>query len=522
MVTDADLLVVGAGPRALTALLALDERCDRTGRTAGTPRHVIVVDPALPGPGAVWDPRQPEHLLMNVNADIVDLRTRLVPHDFRSWARTVGSEMADTPYPPRALVGRHLAWCFERLVASDRLLIEHVRARVTSARRSAGGWTVEFADGGTLRAPDLLLCTGHADSGGIDHRQVMEGTEEGTVVIRGAALTAIDVVLDLTAGRGGQWVESAPGADRVGGLEYRASGLEPEAIVLLNRSGELLVPKPRHLPDALLREVRHVTHPWRTLQRPDDRWWEVLIEAAGAAATSCGVAVSREALGHTLAHGRGPADPWQRWCDDLARAEGSLDDDPAWWLGRAWSAGYRDLVVGLERADRDQSWAVFRERAARLERWAFGPPADTVRRLLALHEAGLLQARTGGTDEPVHHEAVTAPPGIRDATEPLWVDLLASGQVSIRDGERGARTTAQAQCLDAAGAPTPGLWALGRPTEDPVIGHDTLSRTLHRDVEAWARTMAQQGAQPEIQRLTEAGTPRRAASDPHESATAHR
>lgn len=489
-----DLVVVGGGPRALMALLALDAQLGPRQR----PVQVVVVDPAAAGAGAVWNPEQPEHLLMNVNADIVDLSGPRVPHDFRSWARTVGSAQADTPYPPRALVGQYLAWCFERLLTSERLSVQQVRGTVTSARYESGTWTVQVAGDKSLTTPELLLCTGHRDSGGIDHRQVMAGHEAGEVVVRGAALTAIDVVLDLTAGRGGRWEE--PGTDATGRgaltqpltrpLTYRASGREPSSIVLLSRSGELLVPKPRQLPDGLLGAVGEVTRAWRTLPSPDEHWWDVLIEAARAAASAGGVRVSPAKLRETLAHGRGPGDSWARWRHDLARADGALDDDAAWWLGRAWSAGYRDLVRGLERAERDQHWPEFLARAARLERWAFGPPAHTVRRLLALHDAGLLHLRTPAAQEPVHVEAVTAPPGVSQGQDPLWAGLLQAGRAMTRPGERGVWTTPRGQCVAGDGAPTPGLWALGRPTEDPVIGHDTLSRSLHRDVDAWAAAMA--------------------------------
>ena len=47
------------------------------------------------------------------------------------------------------------------------------------------------------------------------------------------------------------------------------------------------------------------------------------------------------------------------------------------------------------------------------------------------------------------------------------------------------------RCRGADGAVTPGLSAIGRPTEDSVIGNDTLSRTLHPQAERWARGVVQ-------------------------------
>jgi hypothetical protein len=46
---------------------------------------------------------------------------------------------------------------------------------------------------------------------------------------------------------------------------------------------------------------------------------------------------------------------------------------------------------------------------------------------------------------------------------------------------------------------TPGLAAIGRPTEDSVIGNDTLSRTLHPLADRWARRVLERS-----QRLTAA------------------
>ncbi|MGN0062798.1 MAG: FAD/NAD(P)-binding protein [Nocardioides sp.] len=498
-----DLAVVGAGPRALSALLALD---DQLPERVARPLAVLLLDPAPPGAGAVWDPAQSPHLLMNVNADIVDLRSRTVPWTWREWARATRTvEDPDDPYPPRARVGDHLVWAYERLCTSPRLDLRHVPDVVRRVRRTEAAWELETdrAPGVPWTASDVLLCTGHLDGGGVDHSAVVRhapgpGRE---LVVRGAALSGFDVVLDVTAGRGGRWVRDNAVPS---GLRYVRSGAEPDVVRLLSRGGELMLPKPTEVDPGVGAVVRAETVRLRELDDPDERWWQVLADATLAAAAASGHSVEPGQLGTVLEDGRAPQDPWLRWTDDLRRADGHTDPDAAWWWGRAWSAGYPDVVASLERAPRTSSWALFRRRAARLERWAFGPPPVTVRRLLAVHEAGLLEVERdrGGPADVV---AVTAPPGVvdgdrREAPDPMWAGLLQDGWVSVRDFERGVWTTPRGQCVGATGSVTPGLWVLGRPTEDPVIGHDTLSGTLHGDVARWARTFAARaGAGPRLQ-----------------------
>ena len=47
--------------------------------------------------------------------------------------------------------------------------------------------------------------------------------------------------------------------------------------------------------------------------------------------------------------------------------------------------------------------------------------------------------------------------------------------------------TPDGSCRARDGSITPGLAAIGRPTEDSVIGNDTLSRSLHPQADRWAR-----------------------------------
>ncbi|WP_062076580.1 FAD/NAD(P)-binding protein [Demequina globuliformis] len=509
-----DLIVVGGGPRALYALADLDTALAREGATRGEPLRIAVVEPYVPGAGAVWDADQPTHLLMNVDAGIVDARCPAVPQSFREW-----SGEAD-PFPPRARVGAYLGWAFDRLCESPRLNVTHIKASVTSVQRDGARWRCVAgeaagvgAGGVDITSPTVLMATGHAGGAGLDH-VAMSAPQTGPtagapLLVRGAALTAFDVVLDVTQGRGGTWHEDSGTPSR---LRYVPSGREPSLVTLVARSGEEMLPKPARVPLSVAGAVRDVTAGLEPQSAPDDAWWDVLARAAVAGAAAAGVTVTPA---HLWARLDGPAPRATRGERDLARAHGELDEDAAWWWGRAWAAGYADVVRSLERAPRDQhTWTRWRRRAATLERWAFGPPVQTYRRLLALREAGLLTVEHGrgdaGRGAGTHDgprattiDAFTCGPGVLAAPRSWdaghawiehartpWRGLARAGHVMVRPGERGVLTLPDGQCVAADGSSTPGLYALGRPTEDVVVGHDSLQRRLHDDSRRWAATIA--------------------------------
>lgn len=505
-----DILFVGAGPKALAAIAELDTRLAELGPRP-RPLRITLCDPARPGPGAVWDPEQPAHLRMNVDARIVDLSCPAVPESYRTWEQRLFPETAGETFPPRAQVGRYFSWAYERLSASPRLELRHSPGRVSEVTRDGDYWhvTARTPEGSApWRAPVVVLCTGHADTGGVDHRRVAAGDgadADAPLTVTGAALTAIDVALDVTEGRGGAWRRD-PGNE----LEYIASGAEPRLIMLTSRSGEMMLPKPATDQRLVLDAVHSVTSALPTGGEPDDAWWMTLAEGATAAARTAGVALDASTLLDHLDHGTQGGPAAKQWAQGLARAHGMLDGDPAWWWGRAWSAGYRDVVRSLERSARTpELWDRWRRRAARLEKWAFGPPPVTVAKLRALHHAGLLQVRRdpasrglGASDSPVTTvRAVTAGPGVLTraaetlspvpAHDDLWASLLSRGDVTVRLGERGVFTRPDGVCATRSGQPSTGLAALGRPTEDPVIGHDTLNRSLHQDSERWSRAVAE-------------------------------
>lgn len=528
--------VVGAGPKALFALQELDARLPAGARAA-----VDVFDPAEPG-GAVWDPELPEPLRLNAPAGMVDARGSGFDESLGDWIARSHPEHAGQVFPPRRLVAEYLRLAFDRLARSPRLELRHHRERICGLGAGAG-----LLDAGAY--DEVLLCTGHAGPGSRLPEAVAGVPAGGKVDVRGAALTGLDAVLLLTEGRGGRW-RQLPG-DGLGLLAYEPSGAEPALIRLVSRTGAVLSPKPeRGHPefgpalDAAARRLRGWAAEVRgapagpgrptapvSVPVPLDPLWRMLLDAAADVAAGCGVETRRLRLWRTLLTGRPErgAEVWAGRCQaEFLRERLEIDaglrrPDEAWILGRLWQGLYRDMVRALDRLPRSVAdQARFRAAAASQERAAFGPPAETVRRLLALMRAGIVEVRAG---EPAAGcvDAVTTGPGVlrrpapvrthgtaprvcaSDFHDPLYADLHARGLITVRSGERGFLTDADAACLAPDGRRTEWLSALGRPTEDPVLGHDTLDRTLHDDGTRWAAAVVERLARPR----TEPGDPRK-------------
>ena len=286
----------------------------------------------------------------------------------------------------------------------------------------------------------MLLATGHEQ---IRPGSVTADTDVpagGTLAIRGFALTFIDAALSLTEGRGGEFTEAGDGR-----LSYRGTG-EPIRILPFSRTGRAMLAKP--------------------VSEPQDE----NLEARGR--------VLMDEVATPLTDVAGQLTPV---LDDLRGAEGDL--------GRAWRAIYPTVVRNLSgRGISDDQWPAFRRLSGELERVAFGPPPLNAAKLQALIEAGIVDLgsvteRPRDTDALI--DAVTPQPGVPSSG--LLRDLVDDGLARIPPGRRGLETSDACECIGEDGAPSRGLAAYGRPTEDWVIGNDTLSRSLHPQIDGWAR-----------------------------------
>jgi uncharacterized NAD(P)/FAD-binding protein YdhS len=487
--------IVGLGPKGLFALERLLDRA-RTG-TLARAIEVEAFEPCeTPGAGPVYDPEQPGYLRMNFSAGRVDAwpaDSKAVPADdrrsFEAW-RQRRPELGDDAYPPRAHVGRYLADCLDALLGSApvgfSVLIQ--QARVTVIEPTAGRWTVRCGDR-DAEFDEVVVATGHARDWagalrqGWDHGVPLVGavfpveemlsTESvppgSRVAARGFALTFIDMALALTEGRGGKF-ELVDG----GRLRYRVSGNEPAAILPFSRTGRPMLAKPD----------------------PADSRGSTDWEHAAAV-------VSADVL---ATGGDDPVGALATLVETLAVHPGNPAEDLDGARGEAWRAIYPAIV---ERFGRDglsaDEWPAFHALAAEMERMAFGPPPLNVAKLAALIDAGIvatvhahggrietidglteLCSVAGRTSIDVVVDAVLPPPGAVGVDDPVVGQLVAAGHARVLPGRRGIEVAADSTCVGADGSPTPGLAACGRPTEDSVIGNDTLSRELHPQLDRWA------------------------------------
>ena len=234
--------------------------------------------------------------------------------------------------------------------------------------------------------------------------------------------------------------------------------------------------------------------------------FQVLLSCAMECAAVLGIRISALELWRTALTGREETTPALRSVAEQIRRgiriNRGLDIPDARWIwGRVWSGLYPQITRAVSRVRWDPiQTRRFNKVASNLEKMAFGPPEQTALKLLALFDNGLLEQDTFGQKpdaETVLIDAVTPRPGVLEepggrAISPLFESLLDAGEISVRPGETGLLTDAQGSCIDARGNPNTTLTALGRPTEGPTLGHDTLNRMLHPEPHDWAQRIARQ------------------------------
>lgn len=169
---------------------------------AGTPDDVVLIEPGRPGEGLAYGAARPWHLLNSraaaMSADPDD------PGHFTRWAGCRPEE-----FRPRQEYGRYLRSVFADVAAEhgDRLTIRQDRATGLTEHG------VTLAGGKVVRADDVVIATGNpaaaqpvAQPGHPDYLADPWQTDaldaipaHLPVLLIGAGLTAVDVVLTLTA-----------------------------------------------------------------------------------------------------------------------------------------------------------------------------------------------------------------------------------------------------------------------------------------------------------------------------------
>ncbi|HEX7351159.1 FAD/NAD(P)-binding protein [Brachybacterium sp.] len=573
------LLVVGAGAKALYALEELAAQGRDGGdlpESAGPLVEITVVDPGEHlGTGAAYHPSQPHHLRLNVGSGILDAPATGAAPSFPDWARTTHPELAEEPYPPRAVVGEYLRLRWRRMQASlaPWATLRHHRGRALAVHRDGERWRLEVtasrqapgtqgqlergqgqAEQGQGQVPasqvptqllgpaeEILLATGHATghdsalaptwTAALPLRPAVLPVQEMLsaehvppgcrVAMRGGALTFVDGALTLTLGRGAAFRPDPSGTT---GLIHHRSPEEPAVILPTTRHGLLLDAKP--LPGTQLPATaeRALARGARRLESAGpltpQQVLDLAVDVAAEMLTGPDAPFEehRRAVMRTLSTGaepdlpQGPGRAERALRRSIAVAEGSRAGGPAWALGRTWVQLYPQFTAALRGSEADgTAWTRFLASEQVLERFAFGPPLDVARMLIAMIDSGALDlswvdAGTSLRADGVHGipagagapdvvvDAVVAPPGLRGIVDPLARQLLSSGLVTLRPGRRGAVIEADGTALTSAGDRAEGLALLGRATEDHVIGHDTLNRHLHAETGHWAARLSRRAA----------------------------
>lgn len=542
------LAVVGCGPRGLYCLERLS--AELTARRPSVAVEITIYERATElGAGPVYNTSQPDYLRMNFAAKHIDAWP-MTPQrrddelnllDYladRGWT-SLGPES----YVPRRLVGAYLRDCMalvkERLerVAVVRVVQEHV----SQLQDSDGGWSIT-SSGKQRRFDEVLVTVGHESwrppaGPTIPFQPLISSVfpcdknlnplklpSASRVAIRGFGLTFIDAVLALTEGRGGKFVESGDGTVR----KYQPSGQEPNCILPFSRSGRPMLAKPvaskMELPARLdeiwlagSRAIANLPEPISSSVITEQLWPIILNTAAEALGLARGRTVASPEYGPsdieawfqkwTLTEFQ-PVDAYHAMENSVRVAEGRALPDAGWALGESWRQLYPALVDAISYGRLSaEAWPQFRPVAIEMERIAFGPPAENLKRLIALLDDGVvsLQCLTAKLSErgltanngtqrcrvqpDVIVNAVLPGPTDFDLQGPLGT-LLKRGTIRQLYGCYGVEVDESGTPISEAGEEVEGLSLLGRNTEGCILGNDTLSRQLHHHPRLWAAKVA--------------------------------
>jgi uncharacterized NAD(P)/FAD-binding protein YdhS len=470
---------------------------------------------------------------------------------FNEWRRSQGlvEGLASARYPPRALVGRYLADGLERIRhrTPAGMSLELLPLEVRAAHTDGMSWTVVAADQSTRVYDEVLVTVGHGTwptpAGPVHwpHAAPLipavfpvtrwltaERVPPGAVVaVRGFALTFLDAALALTEGRGGAFEAEAHPYRR----RYVPCADDVDVIVPVSRTGRPMLAKPEPELAASVPELDEIARSGAArvvaLPRGFDLGGHLLPILSDAVAANLLAAGGRHPEGERRRRVARVAGEWlSAACDgfppvaaphaadeverSLGVGAGLRPPDLPWALGHTWQSLYPALVARLEGTGLSpREWPAFQRLAVEMERIAFGPPPVNAAKLLALAAAGRIDlgnvrgsriTTTGGVTRvgagharrtvDVVVDAVLPAPGVRDSGSALLGQLTGDGHARVAPRRRGWEVTSDAACIGRDGRRTPGLSAIGRATEDWVIGNDTLNRRLHPHVDRWAQRIA--------------------------------
>ncbi len=274
--------IIGLGPKGLYCLERL--LAEFNARPLRRPLHINIFNRSAKfGASPIYDPEQPEYILVNLSVGEIDLWTAEDPPivagrgpSFLSWYQErfqPQMPLKGDEYLSRAVVGCYLMEGFHRVCnhLPHGVTLSCYVGEVVDIRRQEMDYQLEFlAESGRTKqilADKILLATGHSRlilGTEKNHYQAFASRHSRTVFIpfvypvvetmqqipvgarvamEGLGLTFIDAALELTEGRGGRFQRTADES-----LVYHASGKEPQSIIPFSRTGLPMAPKSYDLP----------------------------------------------------------------------------------------------------------------------------------------------------------------------------------------------------------------------------------------------------------------------------------
>ncbi|MCO0832137.1 FAD/NAD(P)-binding protein [Fructobacillus sp. W13] len=268
------IALIGAGPRNLAILGRLLFLVDTTKQV-----DIDMYDPSPIG-GRVWNPylKNNHTFLMNTapnqvtlfdDFEIQDHEVETERPNLLSWAQTkafdylkdhpefpsiyqdeVLSLVSANEFSSRGLFGVYAAWYFELLqsISSPNISVNFHQQMVTEMNRGKHNFLLTTDDGEEHRYDRVVLAPGHIDNEPNDKQQDLLAfanskqlqyfpashpaendfdaiNADDQVLIEGLGLSFFDVLLSLTASKGGAFI-----TENDGSLTYRPSGKEPRIV----------------------------------------------------------------------------------------------------------------------------------------------------------------------------------------------------------------------------------------------------------------------------------------------------
>ena len=460
--------IIGLGPKGLHCLERLCAEYAAGSLEAPLVVHVFDREQCSP----IYDTTQPDHIIVNVAVGEIDMWDAVDPPPAAgrgpSFVEWYGAPLTGDEYLPRAVVGRYLRECLQRILefVPDGMTIVHHAEEVT-----------DIEDGllqpAGIRADKILLATGHqrrvveSDPRFIPFvypvTEMMRPVPAGSrVAMLGIGLTFIDAVLELTEGRGGRFVDGT----------YVRSGNEPAVIYPHSRTGLPMTPKPVNFPPP--RPLRFVTgEALAALRRRGQIDFERDVIPL----------IDLELEGFDWRAAIDPViDDMTRYMEEaIATATREVSPISLWYEIRTALNG----VLRFGGFTPESHRALIDHYFPRFKRVVFGPPVVNAEKILALTKAGVIDFRYSRAaridDADVHIDARFPKTDITADPSPLYRNLCRRGAVRpFHNGDYAPGAidmTPGTQCvIGADGTVNETIAVIGIPTEGNLVGNLTIVR----------------------------------------------